>query len=186
MNYVERLNEALKEQLRLPWTDDRSGGERVWFMVFDPDRLRSVIAGSDLFRLSVEAAGKRWLPIDVSRDFGEWMQGNRYAARYFAQPERAKTKVDDFAKHLAKRIVDEIGAAGADDRTLIVLTGTEALFGITRISHITRLIEGSIPGRLMVLFPGEYNEPQYRFLDARDGWNYLAVPIAPVAGRGST
>jgi hypothetical protein len=46
------------------------------------------------------------------------------------------------------------------------------------------MIEDLVPGRLLVLFPGEYNEPQYRFLDARDGWNYLAVPIVPVSGRG--
>lgn len=186
MNYVERLNEALKQQLRLPWTDDKSGGERVWFLVFDPDRLRSVIAAKDLFRLTTEGAGKRWVEIDVSRDFGAWMRSHRYAARYFARPERAATLVDDFAKHLAQHISDEIGTAGADEQTLVVLTGTEALFGITRISHIARLIENSVRGRLLVLFPGEYTEPQYRFLDARDGWNYLAIPIVPAGGRGDS
>src|SRR5690606_10626074 len=126
----------------------------IWFMVFDPDRLRTVIAGVDLFRLTTEAAGKRWLLIDVSSDFGEWMHAHRYATRYFARPERANRLVDDFAIDLAGRIVERIAAANADNQTLIVLTGTEALFGITRISHITRLIEGSIPGRLMVMFPG--------------------------------
>jgi hypothetical protein len=186
MNYVERLNQALRQQLRLSWTDDKSGGERVWFLVFDPDRLRSVIAGKDLFRLTVEGTGKRWVEIDVSRDFGAWMRSHRYAARYFARPERATTLVNDFARHLAAHITNEIGTAGADDQTLVVLTGTEALFGITRISYITRLIEGSIPGRLLVFFPGEYREPQYRFLDARDGWNYLAIPIVPVGGRGDS
>ena len=30
---------------------------------------------------------------------------------------------------------------------------------------------------LLVFFPGEREANTYRFLGARDGWNYLAVPI---------
>ena len=35
----------------------------------------------------------------------------------------------------------------------------------------------AIQGRLAVFFPGAYAQNHYRLLDARDGWNYLAVPI---------
>ena len=34
-----------------------------------------------------------------------------------------------------------------------------------------------IGGRLLVFFPGEREGSNYRLLDARDGWNYLATPI---------
>ena len=34
-----------------------------------------------------------------------------------------------------------------------------------------------IQGRLLLFFPGEFDNNNYRLLDARDGWNYLAVPI---------
>ena len=184
MNSVERLDEVLKLQLRHPWSQDRSGGERVWFLVFDPDNLRKVIARKDLFRLTTEAAGKRWIEVDVSDTFGTWMGEHRYADRYFARPRRATTIVNDFATDLVADIARQIEAQEADDQTLLVMTGTEALFGITKLSHITRMIEDLIPGRLLVFFPGEYNEPHYRFLDARDGWNYLAIPITPVSGKG--
>ena len=30
---------------------------------------------------------------------------------------------------------------------------------------------------LSIFFPGQYEQNNYRLLDARDGWNYLAVPI---------
>jgi len=36
-----------------------------------------------------------------------------------------------------------------------------------------------IAGRLLVFFPGEHEGNSYRLLDARDGWNYLAIPITP-------
>jgi hypothetical protein len=33
-----------------------------------------------------------------------------------------------------------------------------------------------------VFFPGVYENNNYRLLDARDGWNYLAVPITMQEG----
>ena len=44
------------------------------------------------------------------------------------------------------------------------------------------MIESDIQGRLLVFFPGVYEQDNYRLLDARDGWNYHAVPIT--AGEG--
>ena len=38
-------------------------------------------------------------------------------------------------------------------------------------------MEDAVRGRLLVLFPGEYRQNIYRFMDARDGLNYMAVPI---------
>ena len=35
------------------------------------------------------------------------------------------------------------------------------------------------PGRLLLGFPGKHNSGIYRLLDARDSWNYHAVPIPP-------
>ena len=40
-----------------------------------------------------------------------------------------------------------------------------------------KAIESDVRGRIAVFFPGEYEDSNYRLLDARDGWNYLAVPI---------
>jgi len=185
MNYVERLNEALKLQLKHPWSTDRSGGERVWFLVFDPEQLRKVLARKELFKLSVEAANKRWIECDITDEFGVWMGEHRYADRYFQRPQLARSIADDFSKSLAELLKKRIADSGADGASLLVLTGSESLYGITRLSHITRLVEDCIPGRLMVLFPGSYSDTQYRLLNARDGWNYLAVPIVPVGGKGS-
>ena len=55
--------------------------------------------------------------------------------------------------------------------------GVGALFGLTRLSRVIKLVEPDIRGRLAIFFPGTYDRNNYRLLDARDGWNYLAVPI---------
>mgnify|MGYP000987610382 CR=1 FL=1 len=44
--------------------------------------------------------------------------------------------------------------------------------------QVLKLIEGDIRGRLVLFFPGQLEGNNYRLLDARDGWNYLAVPIS--------
>jgi hypothetical protein len=52
------------------------------------------------------------------------------------------------------------------------------------VSELLPLVEPFIRGRLLVLFPGVYEENNYRLLDARDGWNYRAVPILALEGEG--
>jgi hypothetical protein len=50
------------------------------------------------------------------------------------------------------------------------------------VSELVSRVESSIRGRLLVFFPGEHENNTYRFLDAREGWNYLAVPITSDEG----
>ena len=53
-----------------------------------------------------------------------------------------------------------------------------SLFGFARVSQVLKLVERDVQGRLVVFFPGQFEQNNYRLLDARDGWNYMAVPIS--------
>jgi hypothetical protein len=69
-------------------------------------------------------------------------------------------------------------APGVDSRTVVAVSGAASLFGLVRVSSLIDEVAGDIRGRLVVFFPGSYDEKSYfRLLDARDGWDYLAVPI---------
>jgi hypothetical protein len=59
-----------------------------------------------------------------------------------------------------------------------------SLFGFARLSQILKLVERDVRGRLVVFFPGQFEQNNYRLLDARDGWNYMAVPIS-IHGSGA-
>jgi len=37
-----------------------------------------------------------------------------------------------------------------------------------------------------VFFPGQLEQNNYRLLDARDGWNYMAVPISIDSAGGAS
>jgi len=72
--------------------------------------------------------------------------------------------------------------ARADETSVVAACGVASLFGFSRVSLVLKEMEQSIRGRLVLFFPGEFENNNYRLLDARDGWNYLAVPITLHAG----
>ena len=60
--------------------------------------------------------------------------------------------------------------------------GAGTLFGLgdaVKVSALLNAVNDAVAGRLLVFFPGEHEGNSYRLLDARDGWNYLAIPITP-------
>jgi hypothetical protein len=53
-----------------------------------------------------------------------------------------------------------------------------------RVSDLIQRVSGSVRGRLLVLVPGSFENGNYRLLDARDGWNFMAIPIIAKEGGG--
>ena len=65
----------------------------------------------------------------------------------------------------------------ADADSVVAITGLASLFDFMRVSSLIERVEDRVRGRMLVFFPGEYAGNVYRFMDARDGFNYMAVPI---------
>jgi hypothetical protein len=70
----------------------------------------------------------------------------------------------------------------ADAGSVVAIIGLASLFDFMPVSSLIDRVEDSIRGRLLVFFPGEYAGNIYRFMDARDGFNYMAVPITSTEG----
>jgi len=51
------------------------------------------------------------------------------------------------------------------------------LYDLLHVSEVIEALDHSFSGILAVFFPGEREGNTYRFLAARTGWDYLAVPI---------
>ena len=112
--------------------------------------------------------------------FAEWMARDEYREDYFAEPGDLQLKLDaEFPGHVAGRIRERLASPDATEASVVAVFGVGAVFGFARISQILGMVEGDIRGRLVIFFPGQYERNNYRLLDARDGWNYLAVPITP-------
>ena len=122
--------------------------------------------------------GHEWFEVNVADSFAQWMAREEYRDAYFESPEDLQLKLEvEFAEDVASRVRAVLDRPEADKNSVVAMFGVGALFGFTRVSRVLKLLEPSIKGRLAVFFPGTYDQNNYRLLDARDGWNYLAVPI---------
>ena len=178
MGRIDRLVERYGRFVALPWGKHLAGGERCIFVVYNKTDERRVRARKEMFALTTREAGHGWIECDLTDAFARWMAGAEYRESYFAAPEDLELKLEeDFLDHVAARIRHVLDSPEASNDAVVAVFGIATLFGFLRVSELMREVESVIRGRLVVFFPGEYEDSNYRLLDARDGWNYLAVPI---------
>lgn len=179
---VSRLLSAYRQHLTVPWQGGLAAIQRVIFAVYDKAdelRLRANIAE---FELATQQAGKKWLLLDVTNAFPLWMASQEYRDAYFESPDDLAgyqtSELTEFVADLSGKLKIRISAEAGPD-TVVALLGVGTLFGLARVSSVVEAIKEAVEGRLLVFFPGEHHPENhtYRLLDARDGWNYLAVPL---------
>lgn len=175
---IDSLLNAFERALHEPWPTQLSGNERVWFLIFDPAELRRIDLRMGDFEAAAHRTGRRWVPVSVKKCFPEWMAAHEYNEGYFESPEDLIDQLEaDFKPYAIQYIIEAMKQAQPDDHTVIALQDVSALFGLIPLSDVLRGVASHLRGRMLVFFPGEYQHNQYRLLDARDGWNYLARPI---------
>jgi hypothetical protein len=87
------------------------------------------------------------------------------------------TLEEDLQQQVVSELRQACEADGVEGNTVLGVVGAGSLFGFISVSAVVRELEDSIPGRLLVFFPGEYERNILRIMDAHDGFNYLGVPI---------
>ena len=176
MSAIDRLLSNYSRQVRLPWSATASGKQRVWFAVYPPAEERRVRARLPQFEALTLEANHGWIRVDLTRLLPEWISGHEYREGIFEQPEHfsANSELEALA---AERVRQTCSREGADAGGVVAVMGLASLFDFMRVSSLVERVEDSVRGRLLVFFPGEYAGNVYRFMDARDGFNYMAVPI---------
>src|SRR5437763_480563 len=181
MNRIDLLKKNYQRLCEYSWDRNVAGAQRVWLAVYDKEDERRLRLRLGLFEEATHQSGHKWIAIDLTDAFANWLCGPEnasYAESYFEAPDLLDDAVlADFKRTVAA----QIGAAldRLRDDAVLAVYGMASLFGFVRVSEILPLAEGRIRGRLLVFFPGVYEQDNYRLLDARDGWNYHAVPITP-------
>jgi hypothetical protein len=179
---VTKLVSTYRQHLTVPWQAGLAAVQRVIFAVYDKSDELRLRANVDEFALATQQAGKHWLLIDLTDAFPQWMAAQEYRDAYFESPEDLAGyqtgELTEFVADLISQLKTRISAESTAD-TVVALLGAGSLFGIARVSTVVEGIKDSVSGRLLVFFPGEHHPENhtYRLLDARDGWNYLAVPL---------
>lgn len=177
MNTIEGLVRAYEKFVSLPWDNHLAGPQRVWFALYDPGLERRLRAHIGEFEVATKGAGHGWHQCDVTSLFADWMANEPYRESFFKSPEKVDMVLEEFRDYVASAVNQALEETNGDPNTVLALIGIGSLFGLTRFSQIEEAVAPQITGRLLVFFPGERDGNNYRLLDARDGWNYLAIPI---------
>jgi hypothetical protein len=179
MGRIEDLAERYYEHISTPWQRTVSGAQRVVMVVYDKELERTLRARKMVFESATLQACHDWFEVDLTRAFSEWMATDEYRDAYFESPDDLQLKLEaEFPAYVANRIRSVLTDPLVSERSVVAVFGVGSLFGFARVSQVLKLIERDVQGRLVVFFPGQFEQNNYRLLDARDGWNYMAVPIS--------
>ncbi|MBP7799663.1 MAG: hypothetical protein KA072_13670 [Thermoanaerobaculaceae bacterium] len=177
MSRIERLLANFRRHVSLEWERHLAGPQKVWFAVYPPSEERRLRLHVEEFGIATREAQHGWKLVDLTDAFPQWMAQLDYRDAYFAEPELLKGTVSSFLSTITGQLRQALTDSDADDCTVVAVLGVGTLFGQARVSDLVGAVASSIRGRLLVFFPGSFESGIYRLLDARDGWNYMAVPI---------
>lgn len=185
MNYVEDLISSYRRFVALPWPSSVAPPQRVWMAVYPPKYERRIRLNVQEFETATLQAGHPWAQIDMTLAFEQWMAAHDYAEAYFEEPGALDSALPAFFDSLVSKVRAHL-EAHSDPDGVVCLIGSGSLFGLgesVKVSALMNAVNESIAGRFLVLFPGSHEHSNWRLLDARDGWDYMAVAITAEGAR---
>lgn len=180
MTRIDKLLGSYRSYLQIPLKPRLAAAQRIWLAVYPAVEERRLANRIDEFEMATHEAGNAWVRIDLKGSLARWLASvdEDERAQWFLNPD----VIELYARTELKQVLVEIvqaafAKAAAPERTIFAVTGLMELFDYIHVSEFIEAVQLSLPGFLLVFFPGEREGNTYRFLDARAGWDYLAVPI---------
>jgi hypothetical protein len=182
MARIDQLIASYQRHVNLPLKPNLPLSQRVWFVVYAPEDERRMINRVQEFELATREAGLGWRRLDLGGAFADWIDtfGEEEREACLAEPEIVESYAETgFKEFLREQLKFWAGAVPTQeaDRTVFAVTGLMEVYDFVHVSDVIDPEHLTLPGILLIFFPGERETNTYRFLGARDGWNYLAVPI---------
>ncbi len=177
MSRVRRLVQSYNRHISIPWRDDAAAAQRVIFCVYNENEERWLRARVDEFEIVTKQAGHDWALFDLTNTFAAWLSSQRYAKSYFQKPHLLATVLPKYLDYIVDEFERFLDSRNIDENAVVAIQGVGSLFGFLKVKDVVDKLAPRVPGRLLVFFPGSYENNNYRLLDGYDGWNYLAMPI---------
>lgn len=177
MSRIKRLIQSYSKYISIPWRDDAAAAQRVIFCVYNENEERWLRAKIDEFELVTRQIGHEWAMFDLTDTFAIWLSSQRYAKSYFQNPHLLSTLLPKYLASITDEFEIFLEKNNIKSDSVVAIKGVGSLFGFLKIKEVVDHLAPLVKGRLLVFFPGSYDNNNYRLLDGYDGWNYLAVPI---------
>lgn len=177
MSKTKQLLENYRTHIEIPWQTDKSAQQRVLFCVYPEYSELRLRARLDEFEIATKQAEHDWSLFDMTNMFPNWLASQKYAKSYFRDPATLPNLLRTFPQYIHDQFEKFCIERNVGLNDVVAVSGIGTLFGFLKVKEVVDLIAPLVPGRLLVFFPGSYENNNYRLLDAYDGWGYLAIPI---------
>jgi len=174
---IKRLIKSYNKFISIPWRSDAAPMQRVIFCVYNENDELKLRARIEEFELVTKAARHNWHVFDLTISFSDWLVSEPYSESYLKNPELLSTRLPGYMAFITDQFNNFLTEKKADANTVVAVKGVGSLFGFLKVKDVVDQLAPLVEGKLVVFFPGSYENNNYRLLDGYDGWNYLAVPI---------
>lgn len=174
---IKRLLQSYRRYVAIPWRSDAAAAQRVIFCVYNENDELRLRAGIDEFQIATRDFDHGWALFDLTDTFADWLATQRYAKKYFQQPHLLDGLMHRYLSYIKQEFEKFLQANKVTEGSVVALMGVGSLFDFLKAKSIVDELAPLVSGRLLVFFPGSYENNNYRLLDGYDGWNYLAVAI---------
>src|SRR5580700_10113789 len=131
MTAIDRLLSNYSRQVRLPWSANMSGKQRIWFAVYPPAEERRVRAKRPQFEALTLEANHGWSTIDLTRLVAEFLATHKYREAIFKTPQHLRAG-SELEIRAAALVNEACSREEADAGSVVAVTGLASLFDFMR------------------------------------------------------
>lgn len=180
MSSLQRLLVNYERQVSLPLIERLPAVQRVWFVVYAPEQERRLRFLLPEFELRTRRHGRGWHAIDTTDFAARFVGSHEYRDEFLRDPGLLDREAAQEA--VALEVAQQLRTCEAGSSSIVALYGLAGLFGFANVSALVSSIQDLVEGRLVCFFPGSRDQHSYHFMNAREGWNYHALPITDEEG----
>lgn len=176
MSKIQRLIDNYDTYIAIPWRDV-SPAQRVIYCVYpeaDELKLRAKIGE---FEIVTKNYKHGWIQFDLTDTFSKWVCDLKYAKSYYEKPQLMTSIIQRYLDYIEEEFIKLLQDKNVSGEYVVALYGVGSVFGFLKVRDLVVRLSPRVDGRLVVLFPGSYENNNYRLLDGYDGWNYHAFVV---------
>jgi len=176
MGKIDVLLMNYEKAISIPWRE-LAAAQRVIFAVYLESDERRLNAKVTEFEIVTRNLNHGWREFDLTDTFSEWMHSQRYSKSYYKNPKLLSNVIHKYGDYIEEKFRKFIESGDLTDEHVVAISGVGSIFGFIKVRDLVDRLSPMVKGRLLVFFPGSYENNNYRLLDGYDGWNYHALPI---------
>src|ERR1700724_492526 len=127
MSVIDRLLSNYSIQMRLPWSANMAGKQRIWFAVYPPAEERRVRARLPQFEALTLAANHEWSTVDLTRLLPEFLAAHKYRESIFQNPQHLRAG-SELEVRAAALVNDACSREEANAGSVMAVTGLASMF----------------------------------------------------------